>query len=113
VFLDFGTVSAFGPLPGGVSRAVGASEYTLSTGFGIRVTRLLGGSPSYTLQARLMSAHALTWQVDGVTLSTTPATVAAQQPYATMVPHALAFVVPFSHSAGAVTATIEVTAIAN
>src|SRR5690349_17124241 len=63
--LNFGNVSAFETLNTGVTRTVGASSYTVSTRFGVRATNLLGGllSPNYTLQARLRSAHALTWQV--------------------------------------------------
>jgi hypothetical protein len=112
--LNFGTVSAFEPLNAGVTRTVSASSYTISTRFGVRATHLLGLlSAGYTVQARLVSAHALTWRVDGVNLSTSPATVATSQPYGSTIPHTLAFVVPFSRSAGAVTTVLEVTAIAN
>jgi hypothetical protein len=114
--LDFGRVSAFEPLRTGVSRTVGASNYTISTSFGVRGSYfLLGGilSPNYTLQARLRNPSALTWRVDGITMSTAAATLATSLPYGTTVPHTLAFVVPFSHSAGAVTTVLEVTAIAN
>jgi hypothetical protein len=114
--LDFGRVSAFEPVKPGVTRTVAASNYTIATNFGVRGTYLLLGgvlSPNYTLQARVQSPQALTWRVDGVTLSTAAATIATSQPYGPVVPHTLAFVVPFSHSAGAVTAVLEVTAIAN
>lgn len=111
--LDFATVSAFEPLSPGVNRVVGGSSYILATDFGVRVTKLVSGSTSYTLQARLQSAHPLTWRIDGVTLSTTATTVATLQPYATTIPHTLAFIVPFARPAGLVTTTIEVTAIAD
>lgn len=113
--LNFGRVSAFEALGAGVSRSVGASNYTISTQFGVRGTHLLGGilSPNYTLQARLRNPHALTWRVDGVTMSTAAATVATSQPYGATVPHTLAFVLPFSQAAGGVTTVLEVTAIAN
>lgn len=113
--LDFGRVSAFESVGAGVTRTVGASNYTISTRFGVRGTHLLGGiaSPNYTLQARLRSPHALTWRVDGVTMSTAAATIATSQPYGPVVPHTLAFVVPFSYTAGTVTTVLEVTAIAN
>lgn len=112
--LNFGSVSAFEPLNAGVTRAVGASSYTISTRFGVRATHVLGLlSSGYTVQARLVSANALTWRVDGVTMSTTAATVGTSQPYGSVVPHTLAFVVPFSQPAGAVTTVLEVTAIAN
>lgn len=111
--LNFGNVSAFEPLNTGVSRSRTAANYTLSTNFGVHVRRLVGLSANYSLQARLRNANALTWRVDGMTMSTTAATVATSQPYGTTVPHLLAFVVPFSHAAGAVTMVLEVTAIAN
>ncbi len=112
--LNFGTVSAFEPLNTGVTRTVGASSYTISTRFGVRATHLLGLlSSGYSVQARLVSANALTWRVDGVTMSTSPSTVATSQPYGSTIPHTLDFVVPFSRAAGAVTTVLEVTAIAN
>lgn len=111
--LSFGTVSAFETLAPGVSRTRSPSDYTLSTSFGVRVIRILSLSANYSLQARLLSAHALTWRVDGVTMTTSAATIATSQPFDATVPHTLAFVVPFSHPAGAITTVLEVTAIAN
>ncbi|HEY7502395.1 MAG TPA: hypothetical protein VH740_27990 [Vicinamibacterales bacterium] len=111
--LNFGSVSAFEPLNPGVNRTVGASSYTISTSVGVRVTRVVSLSPNYTLQARLQSAHPLTWQLDGVTLSTTPVTISTSQPFGSSVPHMLSFVVPYSQPAGAVTTVLEVTAIGN
>ncbi len=113
--LNFGSVSAFEPVSAGVTRTLGASNYTISTRFGVRGNHLSPGilSPNYTLQARLRNPQTLTWRVDGVTMSTAAATVATSQPYGPVVPHTLAFVVPFSQSAGLVTTVLEVTAIAN
>jgi hypothetical protein len=111
--LNFGSVSAFEPLPLGVSRSVGSSSYTLSTTFGVRVVRLVSLSATYTLRARLQSAQALSWQVDGVTMSTSETTVATGQPFGLTVPHTVAFEVPFNHPAGPVTTVLEVIAIAN
>jgi hypothetical protein len=99
-----------------VTRTVGASNYTISTQFGVRGSfLLLGGilSPNYTLQARLRNPHPLIWRVDGIPMSTAAATIATSQPYGATIPHTLAFVVPFSQAAGAVTTVLEVTAIAN
>jgi hypothetical protein len=111
--LDFGRVSAFGPLNAGVSRTLGASSYTISTTFGVRARRQQGQSSNYTLQARLQTGSVLTWRVDGLTMSTSPATIATLQQYNRSVSHTLAFVVPFSQPAGAITTVFEVTAIAN
>lgn len=112
--LDFGSVSAFEPVNTGVTRTAGASSYTLSTRFGVRATHVVDlSSPSYTLQTRLLNANPLTWRVNGLTMSTTPLTVATSQPYGTIVAHTLSFDVPFSYPAGTVTTVLEVTAIAN
>ena len=112
--LNFGSVSAFEPLNTGVTRTPGASNYTISTQFGVRSTHLLPLlSPNYTLRARLLSAQPLTWRIDGVTMSTSAVTIATLQPYGPVVPHTVSFVVPFSQPAGAVNTVLEVTAIAN
>lgn len=111
--LDFGTVSAFEPVNAGVTRSVGGASYDIATNFGVRVTRVLSVSANYTLRANLASAHTLTWRVNGVTMSTTAATVAATQPFGSTVPHTLEFNVPFTHPAGVVTTVLEVIAIAN
>lgn len=113
--VNFGNVSAFQPLNGGVSRTVGASSYTVSTNFGVRATKNTLGvlSRNYTLRARLQSAQSLTWRVDTTTITTTDATIGTSEPYTTSVPHGLSFVVPFSQAAGTVTTVVEITAIAN
>jgi hypothetical protein len=112
--LNFGSVSAFEPLNTGVTRTPGASNYTISTQFGVRSTHLLPLlSPNYTLRARLLSAQPLTWRIDGVTMSTSAVTIATLQPYGPVVSHTVSFVVPFSQPAGAVNTVLEVTAIAN
>lgn len=111
--VNFGSVSAFEPLNTGVTRTRGASSYTVSTSFGVRSTQLPALSPNYTLRARLLTAQPLTWQIDGVTMSTSQVTIATLQPYGTAVPHTLAFVVPFSAPAGLVDTVLEITAIAN
>lgn len=113
--LNFGTVSAFDSVAAGVTRAVGASSYTVSTMFGVRATRNLGGllSPNYTLKGRLQSAQPLTWRINGTAMSTTDAVIGTSQPYGTTVSHTVSFVVPFSQAAGALTTVLEITAIAN
>jgi hypothetical protein len=113
--LNFGNVSAFGPLGGGMTRTVGASGYTVSTNFGVRTTKNLLGllSSDYTLRARLQTAQTMTWRVNGTTMTTTDAIVGTSQPYGTAVSHSLSFVVPFTRAAGPFTTVLEITAIAN
>lgn len=111
--LNFGNVSAYKTLGPGVTRTSTSTDYTISTLFGVRVTKVGGPSPNYTLRARLVLAHALTWQVNGVTMSTAYATLANTQPYASTLSHSLAFVVPLTYAAGLVTTQFEVLTIAN
>ena len=112
--LNFGNVSAFNALTAGVNRTVGASNYTLSTNFGVRTTKaLLVTSANYTLKGRLQSAQTLTWQINGTTMSTADSVIGTSQPYGTTVSHSLSFIVPFSQAAGPVTTVLEITAIAN
>lgn len=111
--LDFGNVSAYKPLGPGVSRSSTSTDYTISTQFGVRVTKAGGPSPNYTLRARLISAHALTWEIGGVAMSTTYATVAYTQPYASTISHSLAFVVPLTFAAGTISTQLQVLAISN
>ena len=112
--LNFGTVSAFQPVGGTVTRTLTASDYTMSTQFAVRVTKgVLVFSSNYTLRGRLTVAQPLTWKLRDVTMSTSFATVATSQPYASPLPHPVAFTIPFSAASGAISTTLEVLAIAN
>jgi hypothetical protein len=111
--VSFGNVSAFKALGTGVTRSNSPTSYTISTQFGVRVTKSGGASPNYTLRARLRSAHALAWTIDGIGMSTTYATVAFTQPYGSTLSHSLGFVVPHTYAAGGVSTQFQVLAIAN
>jgi len=94
--LNFGNISAFGPLSPGVSRpVVGAASYTVSTLFDVRVDQ--GGltSTSYTLSAQLAAAAptGFTYTVDAVTLTTAAQTIQTNGAYASDVQHTLNLVV--------------------
>ena len=112
--VNFGTVSAFQPVGGSVIRTSTTSDYTMSTQFAVKVTKgVLVLSTNYTLRGRLTVAQPLTWKLRDVTMSTSFATVATSQPYASALPHPVAFTVPFSAASGAISTTLEVLAIAN
>ena len=113
--LSFGTVSRYGPFGAGMTRTVGASNYTLATTMGVSVTKSGGPpSPSYTLQARLGASSVYTWRVQGVTLTTTYANLAVSEAYSTIVSRSLEFVIPNSQTTGlSVSQAIEFLAIAN
>lgn len=121
--LNFGTISTFGALAGGVTRtAVTAANFTVRTVFDVDVTQ--GGltSTSYTLTANLAAAAptGFTYLVDGISLTTVAQTVQTNGAYATNVPHNLDLrVLRAAPGAGGpavgtpVTATIDFTATAN
>lgn len=113
--VGFGTISAFGPLATGVTRAVAATDYTISTDVGVRVEKglLSALSPSYTLRARLPTANVLVWRVNGITMTTSYALIATSQPYGSTVARSVAVVVPFSRAAGPLSTQLEFLAIAN
>src|SRR5215469_14294265 len=90
--LNFGTISAFGPLSPGVTRpTVLAGSYTVRTLFDVQVIQ--GGltTPSYTLTAQLAAAAptGFTYAVDAVTLTTASQTIQANGTYNTDVQHSL------------------------
>jgi hypothetical protein len=70
--LDFGTISASGPLSPGVTRpAITATSFTVRSAFQIGVTQGGLNSTSYTLSASLASPAptGLSYKVDAVTLT--------------------------------------------
>ncbi|HKD81799.1 MAG TPA: hypothetical protein VKH81_19050 [Candidatus Angelobacter sp.] len=119
----FGTISAFGPLSGGVTRpSVTAANFTVRTIFDVQVVQ--GGltSPTYTLSANLASAAptGMTYKIDAVSLTTTAQTIQTNGAYNTDVAHNLDLVVSTSApGAGGpvvnttITTTINFTATAN
>jgi len=121
--LNFGNISAFGPLSPGVSRpVVGAGSYTVSTLFDVRVDE--GGltSPNYTLSAQLAGPAPVgfTYAVDAVTLTTASQTIQTNGAYGSDVQHTLNLVVSTAApGAGGpavgtpVTTTINFTATSN
>jgi hypothetical protein len=90
--LNFGTVSAFGPLSAGVTRpTVLAGSYTVRTLFDVNVLQGGGNTPSYTLAANLAAAAptGFTYAVDTVTLTTAAQNIQTNGAYGTDVQHSL------------------------
>ncbi len=92
VTLDFGSVSAYGAVPAGVTRSpISSGSYTLSTPFNVYV--VVGGvsSPSYTLNGQLAGAAptGLAYSVDSVAITTTQATIQTNGSYNADVQHTL------------------------
>jgi hypothetical protein len=121
--LNFGTISAFGPLSAGVSRpTVTAANFTVRTPFDVFV--LQGGltSTTYTLTANLAAAAptGFTYAVDSVTLTTAAQTIQANGAYDTNIQHNLNLTVSTAAPAAGgpavgtpLTSTINFTATAN
>lgn len=94
--LNFGNISAFGPLSAGVGRpSVTASNFTVRSLFDIEVTE--GGltSTSYTLRAQLGSTPptGFSFRVDGITLQTVASNIQTNGAYNVNVQHNLDLVV--------------------
>lgn len=110
--LPFGTIQAYGgSLATGVTRTVGATDFTVSAPFSVNVTKANVTSPSYTLTANVTDATN-TWSI-GSTAINGGGTVTATGTYAADNTLTLNLKVPFSASAGAISKAITFTATAN
>jgi hypothetical protein len=120
---NYGTISAFGPLSGGVTRpSVTAGNYTVRTIFDVQVIEGGLASVSYTLTAALAATAptGFAYKVDAVTLTTTAQTITTTGTYNADVAHNLDLVVSTAApGAGGpavgtpLTTTINFTATAN
>jgi hypothetical protein len=110
--LALGTVSATSPIGPFLTRTVTPTSFTLSTPFGVRVTKR-GPTSRHTLRARLVAPHSLQWQVNGTAMSTAFATVGTNLRYGGVTAMPLALTVPATAPPGPISAAIEVLAIAN
>lgn len=121
--LNFGTISAFGPLSTGVTQpSVGPTSFTVQTLFDVKVIE--GGltSTSYTLSAQLaaVAPTGFTYGIDGISLTTSAQNIQTNGTYNTDVQHNLSLVV-LTAAPGAggpavgtpLTTTINFTATAN
>jgi hypothetical protein len=121
--LNFGTISAFGPLSGGVTRpSVAAGSFTVQTIFDVNVIE--GGltSANYTLTAKLAAAAptGFSYKIDAVTLTTVAQTIQTNGAYNNDVQHSLNLTVSTAAPGSGgpavgtpLTATINFTATAN
>jgi hypothetical protein len=113
--MDFGDVSAYGTIStAGVTRTVGASSFTVSSPFGVKVRNANGSSASYTLQAALDSTDATnTWTINSTTLTTTGQALGATYGYDSAVSHTLNVTVPFSATGSSISKAVNFTATSN
>lgn len=113
--MALGTVSAYNTISTpGVTRTVGAADFTVSSPFGVKVVKANTASASYTLAAALGSADATnTWKINSTTLTTSNQNLGASYTYGSPVAHTVYLTVPFSSSTGAVSKVLNFTATAN
>jgi len=113
--MAFGTVSAYNTIvTPNVNRTVAASDFTVSSLFGVKVVKANSSSASYTLAAALGSADATnTWRINSTTLTTTPQNLGTTYSYNTAVAHTVYLTVPLTASTGAVSKVLNFTATAN
>jgi hypothetical protein len=113
--MALGTISAYDTVSTpGVTRTVGAANFTVSSPFGVKVVKANTSSADYTLTAALGSADATnTWRINATTLSTTNQSLGATYSYGSAVAHTLSLTVPFTASTGAISKVLNFTATAN
>lgn len=114
--LNFGNISAYGTLAAGVSRTVGAANFTVSTPFNVVVQQANGSSANYSLTATLAIPDALnTWALSGTAVSNAaPSPLTAAGAYGNPgTAYTLQLTVPVASAAGAISNTINFAATAN
>jgi hypothetical protein len=113
--MAMGTISAYGTIAtAGVTRTRTASDFTVSSPFGVKVVRANSSSADYTLAVALASADATnTWKVNSTTLTTSNQNLGTSYGYGSSVSHTVYLTVPFSASTGAISKVLNFTATAN
>jgi hypothetical protein len=113
--MSLGSISAYETISTpGVTRTVSASDFTVSSPFGVKVVKANTSSASYTLAAALGSADATnTWKINATTLSTSNQNLGTTYSYGSAVAHTVYLTVPFTASTGAISKVLNFTATAN
>jgi hypothetical protein len=115
--ISFGSVHAYGgAVPAGVTKSLGATNWTLSTPIDVKVTKAgLGTSVNYTMTAQLQGSGLIyTWKLGPATLTSAfPAMVTAAGVYGTNTAYTFSLTIPFSAAAGAVNNTLDILVTAN
>jgi hypothetical protein len=113
--MALGSISAYGTISTpGVSRTLTATDFTVSSPFGVKVIKANTSSANYTLAASLGSADTTnTWRINAVTLTTSNQNLGTTFGYGSSVAHTMFLTVPFTASTGAVSKVLNFTATAN
>jgi hypothetical protein len=111
--MALGSISAYETVASGVTRTTAASDFTVSSLFGVKVVKANSASASYRLAAALNSADTTnTWKINAVTLTTSSQDVGTGLSYGSAVSHTIYITVPFS-STSAISKVLNFTATAN
>ncbi|HEY7502394.1 MAG TPA: hypothetical protein VH740_27985 [Vicinamibacterales bacterium] len=113
--MALGSISAYGTIATpGVARSVSATDFTVSSPFGVRVIKANTSSANYTLAAALGSADSTnSWRINSVTLTTSNQNLGTAYGYGSSVTHTMSLTVPFTATTGAVSKVLNFTATAN
>jgi hypothetical protein len=112
--MALGNISAYEAVSPGVTRTAAASDFTVSSLFGVKVVKANSSSASYTLAAALGSDDTTnTWKINAVTLTTTSQAVGTLLGYGAAVSHTMYLTVPFSASTGPISKVLNFTVTAN
>ena len=112
--LPLGNVSMYsGTVPANVTKTIGATSFSLSTPFDVRVDLANSASTTYTLTATLAAADSInTWWLGAIDVSAAaPNALTAAGVFGTAVPYTFKLTVPASATAGLVSNTINFTAV--
>jgi hypothetical protein len=113
--MALGSISAYETISTpGVTRTTTASDFTVSSPFGVKVVKANTSSADYTLAAALGSVDSTnTWKINAITLTTVNQNLGAAYSYGSAVAHTMYLTVPFSASTGAISKVLNFTATAN
>ena len=113
--MALGTISAYETIATpGITRSVTATDFTVSSPFGVKVVKANSASADYTLTAALGAADATnTWKINAVTLTAVSQQVGNDYSYGSAVPHTMSLTVPVGAAAGAINKVINFAATAN
>jgi hypothetical protein len=113
--LDFGVVSAFGVIPGTITRTTTASNFTVSTPVDVMVSKTNSASANYVLTAKLAAADTTnTWTVGGSGNINSVQTLTSTGAYGSNLNFPVAITIPFTTASGTViSGTINYAATAN
>ena len=112
--LPFGNVSMYsGTVPANVTKTIGATSFSLSTPFDVRVDLANSASTTYTLTATLAAVDSInTWWLGAIDISAgAPHALTAAGVFGTAVPYTFKLTVPASATAGLVSNSINFTAV--